>query len=123
VDLSAPGAEAADDEIGPDPELVGRVEGQESLTSGGFIETGYPVPYDLDLACSFDLLGPFNGATWQAVTPDLAANPPAAWASAAEGGVVRVDLLIEPSPARLSLSANGHTERYEPVRGQTTTCP
>lgn len=44
----------------------------------GFIETGYPVSYDLDLACPFDLLGPFNGATWPAVTPDLAGNPPVA---------------------------------------------
>lgn len=122
VDLRSPGSVATADQIGFDPDLVDTVDRGYVVTAGGVVESGFPAVYDLDLACPFEVLGPFNGVTWQAVTSGLAAAPPSAWLAVAEEGIVEVELLLEESPARLSITANGHTERYEPTSTGTSTC-
>lgn len=123
VDLRSPGSVATDDEIGFDPDLVDAVDRGYVVSAGGFAEPGFPAIYDLDLSCAFDVLGPFNGVTWQSVAGTLRADPPPAWVVAADDGVLEVELFMEESPARLSVTANGHTERYEPTSTATSTCP
>lgn len=124
ADLRSPGSVASDEQIGADPELTGAAERGYVVTAGGVMETGYPALYDLDLSCPFDLLGPFNGVTWQANTQDLAAHPPEAWTAGADNrGIVEVELLLEEAPARLTVTANGHTESYEPSPTASSTCP
>jgi len=123
VDLRSPGSTARDDEIHLDEELIGQPE-RNVVGAGELIEPGYPAFYDLDLSCAFATFGPMNEVTWQAETEGIEANPPEAWRAVAdEAGIVEVELLIETNPARLSLTANGHTERYVPSPRATGTCP
>jgi hypothetical protein len=122
VDLREPGSVATDDEIGPDQALIDEPE-RYVITAGGFVEPDFPAYYDLELSCSFGVLGPFNGVVWESSTPDLHDSPPAAWVDAAEDGVVEVELLLQTDPARLQLTANGHTEHYVPSEEGSSACP
>lgn len=123
VDLRSPGSTASDEEIHQDEELVGRTD-RYVVAAGDVIEPGYPASYDLDLSCTFSTFGPLNEVVWQAETQGLDAAPPEAWLAAADDrGIVEVEVLIETDPARLLLTANGHTERYVPSPGATGTCP
>ncbi|MGK2949138.1 MAG: hypothetical protein ACSLFP_11225 [Acidimicrobiales bacterium] len=123
VDLRSPGSTAQDEEIHQDEELVGRTD-RYVVAAGGVIEPGYPAAYDLDLSCTFSTFGPLNEVVWQADAQGLDAAPPEAWLAAADDrGIVEVEVLIETDPARLRLTANGHTERYVPSPGATGTCP
>jgi hypothetical protein len=123
VDLRSPDSTAQDDEIHLDQELIDQPE-RNVVGAGGVIEPGYPWAYDLDLSCAFSTFGPINGVVWKAETEGLDAAPPEAWRAVADDeGIVEVELLLETNPARLSLTANGHTERYVPSPGATGTCP
>ena len=122
VDLRARGSTARDDEIHQDEALVGQPE-RSLVTAGGVIEPGYPWLYELDLSCAFSTFGPINDVVWQSEVPDLDANPPAAWVAVAdERGIVEVELLLETDPARLTLTANGHSEQYTPKPDGEGTC-
>ena len=123
VDLRSPGSTARDDEIHLDEELIGQPD-RYVVGPGGVIEIGYPAYYELDLSCDFSVFGPINGVVWEAETDGIAADPPDAWVAAADdAGVLDVELLMETDPARLSLTANDHTEHYAPSSGATSTCP
>lgn len=123
VDLRSPGSTARDDEIHLDEELIGEPE-RYVVGPGGVIEIGYPAYYELDMSCAFSTFGPINGVVWRAETEGIDAEPPSAWvATADDAGVVDVELLMEADPARLSLTANDHTEHYVPSPGATSTCP
>jgi hypothetical protein len=123
VGLRSPGSTARDEEIHLDEELIDQPE-RYVVSAGGFIEPGYPAYYDLDLSCAFAVFGPMNEVVWRAETEGIDANPPAAWVAAADdAGIVEVELLIETDPARLTLTASGHTEHYVPSTGATGTCP
>jgi len=123
VDLRSPGSTAQDHEIHLDEELIGQPD-RYVVGPGGVIEPGYPAYYELDLSCDFSTFGPINGVVWKAETEAIDADPPSAWEAAAdEAGIVDVELLMEIDPARLSLTANDHTEHYVPSPGATATCP
>jgi hypothetical protein len=123
VDLRSPGSTARDEEIHLDEELIDQPD-RHVVGAGGFIETGYPAYYDLDLSCAFSTFGPINAVVWRAETEGIDTDPPDAWVAAADdAGIVEVELLIETDPARLTLTANGHTEHYVPSPGATGTCP
>lgn len=131
VGLREPGSVASDDQIGPDPSLFDRTSNDANVTAGGYMEIDVPgaFRYRLDLTCPFHTIGPINAVTWTATTPDLSATPPPAWLTAADGSDwLVVDLLLEPARdhrgPQLTLSANGHAERYVPAPGDTISeCP
>lgn len=123
VALRAPGSTARDDEIHLDEELIGQGE-RYVVGPGGVIETGFPAHYELDLSCAFATFGPINDVVWRAETEGIDGDPPSAWVAAADDeGIVDVELLLEVDPPRLSLTANGHTERFVPGPGAPATCP
>ncbi|CAN5171535.1 hypothetical protein BH18ACT4_BH18ACT4_05240 [soil metagenome] len=123
ADLRSPGSRASDDEIGFDPALMDPVDPAPVIAAGGVLETGHPALYRLDLGCAFEVFGPINGITWRSQEQDLSANPPAAWTAVADSlGHVDVEVLLETDPPRLALTANGHTEAYQPVAGATSSC-
>ncbi len=125
VDLTPPGSTAADDEIGPDPALVNAVDRGYVVTAGGVLEPGFGAVYDLDLACDFALLGPFNGVVWQAESEGLGPdNPPSGWLDAASDGVLETQLLLAEDPPLLTVMAGGHHETYVPAAAESATdCP
>lgn len=123
VDLRSPSSTAVGDEIHFDEDLIDQPD-RHVVSAGGVVEPGYPAYYALDLDCDFSIFGPVNEVVWRAETQGLDANPPEAWQAAADGaGTVEVELLVEIEPARLSLTANGHTEHYVPSPNATGTCP
>lgn len=122
VDLRSPGSTARDEQIHPDQALIDEPE-RYVVAAGGFIEPDFPAYYDLDLSCSFSTFGPLNDVVWQSETADLDEHPPAAWTEAADGaGVVEVELLLQTGPARLTLTANGHSEQYTPASDGQSDC-
>lgn len=122
VDLRGAGAEATDAQIHPDQELLDQPE-RYVVGAGAFIEPDYAAYFDLDLSCPIGIFGPINDVLWRAETEGLDATPPAAWVAIADGDIVEVELLLQTSPARLSLTANGHAERYVPSPdGAVTAC-
>ena len=124
ADLRAPGSRGSDDQIGVDPALVDGADRGHVITAGGVAEVGYPALYRLDLDCTFEVIGPFNGITWRSEAPGLSADPPVAWTAVADdAGVVEVEVLLESDPPLVILAANGHTEAYEPTADATSNCP
>lgn len=124
VDLSAPGSAAPDEAIHEDADL-GAQAADPSLVAGDFVEPGFPQRYVLDMACEFDVVGPFNDVMWQAVNDGISQNPHPAWSTMADaGGSLATELELGVDPPVLTLSANGHVEIYEPSdRDATTDCP
>ncbi len=82
---------------------------------GLFIELDHPWVVLVDLACSVDVLGPLNQTMWRATDEGLSVGPPAAWAQAANDGLVEAELLLTTSPTHLAVTANGVTVAYEPI--------
>jgi hypothetical protein len=122
VDLSAPGATATDDEIGPDPALVDAPDQRYRVEPGGVVEPGYPAELEVDLGCDLSVVGPINGTTWAADDPT--AVPRAEWIAAADPNptlVVEV-LLEEGDPPSLTLTAAGASVRYSPSRELPPAC-
>jgi hypothetical protein len=125
VDLSAAGSTATDDQIGTDPALFDAADQGYVVEAGGIVEPGFPADYRLDLDCNFELIGPINGNVWSAEATGISSAPNAAWTSASDAdGTLLVEILLTENPPGLTLTANGHTERYGPApRGATSNCP
>jgi hypothetical protein len=123
VDLSAPGAIASDDEIGPDPDLVASSEdGTPRIEPGGTMEVGYPARMVLDAACDLTVVGPINGVHFAADEP-VTPLPPEWQDAVTDDGTLEVEVLLEAAPARLTLNSAGRSVAYSPTDASTRPCP
>ncbi len=113
ADLSAPGSTATDAEIGTDPALFESAAQGYTIGPGGIVEPGFAALYRLDLSCDVAAIGPVNGNVWE--SPALTETPHAWVATVDDDGVALVEVLLHADPPTLTLSANGHSETYQPV--------
>ncbi len=116
ADLSAPGAVATTDQIGPDPTLIEASRQPQPAESGGFVEPGIPSPYRMYVYCGISVLGELNGVWWMTGTDGVAVPP--AWADLVDPNAhtLVVDVLVTPGPdPTVTATANGRTVTYEPV--------
>lgn len=125
VDLSVSGSAATDDQIGTDPALFDVVDEGYVIGAGGIVEPGFPAGYRLDLSCTFDVIGPINGIVWSAEIAGISSAPNPAWTNASDAdGTLLVEILLAADPAGLTLTANSHSESYQPAsRDATSNCP
>lgn len=115
TDLSQAGAVATNDQITGDSGLVERANRGYVVGPGGIVEPGFTTVFEFDLACPIDVVGPVNDVVWRSVDPDRGPGVDPAWEQVAEiSDVVFTQILIETDPARMSLTANGVTENYQP---------
>ncbi|MPV38372.1 hypothetical protein [Georgenia subflava] len=112
VDLSAPGATAADDEIGPDEDFR---PVYPPADTGSYVEVGLPVNYLLpvDPTCGVERLGELNGVQWLS---EQGRDVPAAWQELVTDGALTVEATVEDLPATLTATAGGTTLTYRPLR-------
>lgn len=107
VDLSAPGSEAAIDEIGFDPSLVDRGPGSLAET---YPFPGEPVVWDLTLVCPG-----YVGDVWDFSWTNDDTAWPSEWLAEADGGVLRVEIVLDVDPPVLTVTAGGVSREYFPV--------
>lgn len=107
VDLSAPGSEAAIDEIGFDPSLVGRGPGSLAET---YPFPGEPVVWDLTLVCPG-----YVGDVWDFSWTNDDTAWPDEWLAEAVGGQLTVEIVLEVDPPVLTVTAAGVSREYVPV--------
>jgi hypothetical protein len=87
------------------------------VASGDVIEPGYPARYRLYVHCGSEWLGELNGVWWRTdVPPGSVDHVPEAWRDAVdEREEVVVEVVLATDPPRLTATANGHEEVYEPA--------
>lgn len=126
VDLSAPGAVAASDDVRTaTPEDLGVTEGAGHLVEpGGVIEPGFEAHMEFYVHCGAQWLGEINGQVWR--TDEVADDPgnvPPAWSEVATDEVLEVELLLETgSPPTLTATANDHSIDYKPTNQPQPGC-
>jgi hypothetical protein len=114
VDLTRTGAVAGPEDLrsGTRDDLGG----SGALRSGDVVEPGYPARYALDVRCGATWLGELNRTVWR--TDDVDSDPghvPPAWAEAARGDVVEVEVELSTDPPTITAEANGYAVEYEPA--------
>lgn len=111
ADLSAPGATATDDQLGPrepDPKAT-------MLRSGDVVEPGFPGEYVLYAHCGVGALGELNNVFWVSEDETLwSGDVPEPWQELVdEDEEVVVEVLLEVGdPPTLTATANGHSVAY-----------
>ena len=111
ADLSAPGATATGDQLGPrepDPKAT-------MLRSGDVVEPGFPGEYVLYVHCGVGALGELNDVFWVSQDQDLwYGEVPEPWQQLVdEDQEVVVEVLLETGdPPVLTATANGHSITY-----------
>jgi hypothetical protein len=116
ADLTAPGAVATADQIGPDRALIRASRQPQPVESGGVVEPGYPSPYRMYVYCGIAVLGELNGVWWMTGTNGVPVPP--AWADLVDlkAHTLDVEVLVTPGPdPTVTATANGHSVVYEPV--------
>jgi hypothetical protein len=124
VDLTPPGSVAGPDDIGFDPALL---EPEPFVVEpGGFVETGFPFRYRLNVHCGVEWLGNLNGIEWRADVPDDAVDfLPDAWRPAVDGETetLTVEILLSEGPdPLLEATVKGDTVTYRPAQGPPPGC-
>jgi hypothetical protein len=120
ADLSAPGAIATDEQIGPDRTLIEVSQQPQPVETGGIIEPGFPSPYRVDARCGIAVLGQLNGIWWINGTDSVPVPPE--WANLIDPNTqtIVVEVLATPGPdPTLTATANGHSVTYDPVAPDT----
>lgn len=122
ADLSAPGATALDSQIGFDQDLIDRSGRPQPVSSGGYVEVGFPWPYSLEVEeiCGVRWLGALNDVEW--VSDDAGDEVPQTWRALVEDGRLEVEVLITGGPASLTASAGGTTLAYRPAHADDEPC-
>ncbi|MGB3733696.1 MAG: hypothetical protein WA964_01975 [Ilumatobacter sp.] len=117
ADLSEPGSVATEDQISSDNPFVERAAAARAnvIGPGGTVEFGVPTGFEFDLGCPIDVVGPINGVVWRSVDPQRGPSVHQSWEVVTEtNNTVFTQVSIEADSTRMSLTANGFTEDYQP---------
>jgi len=111
ADLSAPGATATDDQLGPrEPDPKANL-----VHTGDVVEPGFPTEYLLYVHCGVGALGELNDVFWVSQDQDLwYGDVPEPWQELQdEDQELVVEVLLETGdPPMLTATANGHSVAY-----------